>query len=80
LPTMIAALIAPIEIPATQSGKYSGRQRFVNSGLIAAKSPAALQDQANFLVIRQRTSWMASWSICCNGCRCDEILAGYGQH
>jgi hypothetical protein len=23
LPTMIAALIAPIEIPATQSGKYS---------------------------------------------------------
>jgi hypothetical protein len=43
---MIAELMAPIEIPATQSGCRSGLgQRFINTRLIGAERAAALKQQ-----------------------------------
>ena len=52
LPAMIAALIAPIEMPATQSGAVLRvGKRFVDSGLVASKSAAALEHQCNFLFV-----------------------------
>jgi hypothetical protein len=58
LTAMIAALIAPIEIFATQSGKYSEdrrRQCLINSRLIAAKRTSALHNPTNLFVIMWRT-------------------------
>jgi hypothetical protein len=49
---IIAALIAPIEIPATQSGVYpEDDRRFVHAGLVAAERATTLQDQTNLLVV-----------------------------
>jgi hypothetical protein len=44
-PAMRAELIAPIEMPATQSGWRSASASFVNPALIGTKGAAALQDQ-----------------------------------
>ena len=45
---MIAELMAPIEIPATQSG-WRSAQRLVNTRLIGAKGAAALEQQRDTL-------------------------------
>src|ERR1700730_12879874 len=39
---------------------FRGRQRFVNSRLIAAKRTSALQNQTNFFVIGRLTRWRVS--------------------
>ena len=42
---MMAALIAPMDIPATHSGDVAGGSKcFVGSGLVGAESAATLQD------------------------------------
>ena len=46
LPAMIAALMAPIEMPAIHSGSNpDAAQRLEGAGLIGAERTAALQDQ-----------------------------------
>ena len=46
LPAINDALIAPIDVPITQSGCNSGLvQRLVDADLIGAEGPAALQDE-----------------------------------
>ena len=43
---MIAALIAPMEMPATQLGRVPGlHKRLVGASLIGAERPAALKDK-----------------------------------
>ena len=44
---MMAALIAPIDVPAIQSGWFRPRQGLVNSGLIGSERTAALQHQGD---------------------------------
>ena len=52
---MIAALIAPIEMPATQSGADCPLgQRLVDAGLIGAERAAALEDEDGLRVERLR--------------------------
>ena len=48
LPAMMAALIAPIEMPATQSGWISASaSACVDAGLVGAERAAALQHQGD---------------------------------
>ena len=50
LPAMIAALTAPIEMPATQSGCRSGLgQGLIDPGLVGPEGAAALQQQRDLL-------------------------------
>ena len=46
---MMAALTAPIEMPATQFGSARVAQSLVGAGLIGSERTAALQDEEFFL-------------------------------
>src|SRR5882757_9347973 len=45
LPAMMAPLIAPIEVPMTQSGLMPPSISLVDAGLVGAKSASSLQDE-----------------------------------
>ena len=70
---MMAALIAPIETPATHTGSRSaGAKRLVGAGLVGTKGSAALQDEHFLFGVdgRLRHFRQSSKAMRCNRRRC----------
>ena len=69
---MMAALMAPIEMPATQSGsRPTSCEGLVGARLVGAERAAALQDEDELLFVRMVPTTARSW----NGSgACNRIL------